>query len=48
MSEQKNLSFQEQKMLKLKIEDVIPEYLDGKMKQSAVLYPLCSTPKRDG
>jgi len=36
MSEQKELSFQEQKKLKLKIEDVIPEYLDGEMKRSAL------------
>ena len=36
MSEQKKLSFEEQKKLKLKIEDVIPEFLDGEMKQSAL------------
>ena len=36
MSEQKKLSFKEQKVLKLKIEDEIPKYLDGEMKQSAL------------
>jgi len=36
MSEQNKLSFQEQKKLKLKIEDVVPEYLDGEMKHSAL------------
>jgi len=36
MSEQKRLTFQEQKILKLKIEDEIPKFLDSKMKQSAL------------
>ena len=36
MPEQKHLSFQEQKALKLKIEDEIPKFLDGDMKQSAL------------
>ena len=35
MPEQK-LSFKEQKALKLKIEDEIPKFLDGEMKQSAL------------
>ena len=36
MPDQPNLSFEEQKKLKLKIEDEIPKFLDGEMKQSAL------------
>jgi len=36
MSEYAKLPFGEQKKLKLKIEDEIPKYLDGEMKQSAL------------
>jgi len=36
MSEQKQLSFREQKALKLKIEDEIPGFLDGDMKRTAL------------
>ena len=35
MPDQKPMSFREQKMLKLKIEDEIPKFLDGEMQQSA-------------
>jgi len=36
MSEISKLSFQEQKVLKLKIEDEIPKFLDGDMRQAAL------------
>ena len=36
MSEQKQLSFREQKAMKLKIEDEIPKFLEGDMKRSAL------------
>jgi len=40
MPEQKQLSFREQKALKLKIEDEIPRFLDGGMMQSALNFAI--------